>query len=129
MFNQLYHYFAVNYLFTKYQPGFRPLHSTLTALLEATNEWYANMDKGLTNLVVALDLAKAFDTVSHQILISKLQYYGINGISLESFKSYLRERMQCCVVENSISEPKPTWYILWCSTRINIRTAIVYNIH
>jgi len=58
------------------------------------------------NLVVALDLAKAFDTVSHQILISKLQHYGINGISLAFFKSYLSDRIQCCAVENSISTPK-----------------------
>jgi len=106
VFNQIYQYFAAHDLFTKYQSGFRPLHSTLTALLDATNDWYANMDKGLTNLVVALDLAKAFDTVSHQILISKLENYGINGISLEFFKSYLLSRKQCCVVENSFSEPK-----------------------
>lgn len=86
VFNQLYSYFSIHNLLTKYQTGFRPLHSTLTALLDATNEWYMNMDEGLTNLVVALDLAKAFDTVSHQVLITKLHYYGVNGVSLDFFQ-------------------------------------------
>ena len=46
----------------KHQSGFRSLHSTVTALLDATNEWYLNIDQGNTNAVVFLDLAKAFDT-------------------------------------------------------------------
>lgn len=106
VFNQLYNYFTTHQLLTKYQSGFRPLHSTLTALLDATNEWYTNMDEGLTNLVVALDLAKAFDTVSHQILIEKLHLYGVDGVSLDFFKSYLSDRKQCCIVQNEVSEPK-----------------------
>ena len=44
------------------QSGFRPYHSTETILLDSTNEWLKNMDKGLMNGVLFLDLKKAFDT-------------------------------------------------------------------
>ena len=55
------------------------------------------------NAVVFLDLKKAFDTVDHNILISKLSAYGIRGTSIEWFKSYLSERNQKCFINGSLS--------------------------
>ena len=49
--------------------------------------WYLNIDKGMTNLIVLLDLAKAFDTVSHNILLKKLELYGLKGVTLDWFSS------------------------------------------
>ncbi|CAB4024243.1 Hypothetical predicted protein, partial [Paramuricea clavata] len=69
MYDQMYEYLNQNNLFSKHQFGFRPYHSTTTTLLDYTNEWYTNMDRGLYNLVVFLDLKKAFDTVDHEILL------------------------------------------------------------
>ena len=69
--DQLYHYLNSNSLLSKNQSGFRSLHSTVTALLHLTNDWYLNIDKGENNLIELLDLAKAFDTVSHEILLKK----------------------------------------------------------
>ena len=54
------------------QSGFRFLHSTLTALIEATDSWAMDIDRGLVNAVVFLDLKKAFDTVDHDILSRKI---------------------------------------------------------
>ena len=65
--------------------------------------WYLNIDKGMTNLIVLLDLAKAFDTVSHNILLKKLELCGLNGVTLDWFSSHLSDRQQQCVVEGCVS--------------------------
>ena len=54
-------------LHTEYQSGFRLLQSTATALFDSTNQWYFNIDNDLVTSVVFLDLAKAFDTIDHNI--------------------------------------------------------------
>ena len=82
----------------KYQSGFRPKHSTETAVLNALNRWFLNIDQGKYNLVVFLDLRKAFDTVNHDILLKKLEHYGVHGTELKWFTSYLRDRKQYTVV-------------------------------
>jgi integrase len=91
---------------SKQQSGFRKLYSTETSLLQITDKWLMNIDKGLINSVLFLDLKKAFDTVNHQIILSKLEVYGIRNQALNLLKSYLDNRMQICVVEGIKSEPK-----------------------
>jgi len=103
VFNQLYDYLNKNGLLSSSQSGFRPTYSTATALLEATTEWLTNMDEGMLNCVTFLDLAKAFDTVNHSILLKKLSYYGIADQSIKWFESYLVDRSQKCYVNNTLS--------------------------
>ena len=64
VYDQLHRYLTENKLLCCYQSGFRTLPSTVTALIEATDRWSLNVDRGFVNAVVFLDLKKAFDTVN-----------------------------------------------------------------
>ena len=103
IYDQVYGYLTENNLISSQQSGFRSLHSTATALLEATDNSAFNIDKGSVNAVVFLYLKKAFDTVDHTILLSKLFEYGIRGVAYEWFRSYLDNRNQQCFVNGSLS--------------------------
>ena len=67
IYDQLYVHLTKYSFLSKHQRCFRSLHSTVTALLEASDSWALNIDRGLINAVVFVDLKKAFDTVDHEI--------------------------------------------------------------
>ena len=94
IYDQLYQYLNENGLLNGGQSGFRLLHSTLTALLETNDSWCVNIDRGLLNGVIFIDLKKAFDTIDHEIILKKLTKYGVDQDALKWFKSYLTNRMQ-----------------------------------
>ena len=103
IYDQLYSYLNGNNLLTSCQSGFRSLHSTHTALIEAVNSWCTNIDKGLLNGVIFIDLKKAFDTIDHKVAITKLAKFGLDSTSLTWFQSYLENRNQQCHVNGHSS--------------------------
>ena len=86
------------------QYGFRINHSTAYALIQLYDKLSDAIDKGNVTLGLFIDLSKAFDTVSHDILLAKLEFYGVRGVALEWFKSYLSCRSQF-VQYNGYSSP------------------------
>ena len=102
--DQYYNFLLSNHLLYSHQSSFRRLHSVLTCLLKCTNDWYLNTENGKYTLVTFIDLKKAFDTVNHEILVKRLQIYGIRGKELLWFKSYLSHRKQCCKVSGKLFE-------------------------
>ena len=87
MYKRLKSFFEINGLFYE-------KHSTQHALIDIVNRIQNNMDKGLFSCGVFIDLKKAFDTVDHDILLGKFYRYGITGVILEWFSSYLREGLK-----------------------------------
>ena len=104
VFDQLYEHLSQNLLLSKYQSGFRPKHSTMSALIQMCDQWLENMDNGMLNGVVFLDIRKAFDSIDHSILLKKMnEQFGVDGAELKWFESYLTKRQQVCFVNGHIS--------------------------
>ena len=96
--NQLYKYFISNNLLSPSQYGFKKNICTAQAVNDTFNEILQNLNKKHTTCAVFLDLSKAFDTIDHNILINKLNKYGIRGCPLALFENYLTMRYQYTVV-------------------------------
>ena len=92
MFNQIHKHFHSNNLYSDNRYVFREKHSTELATLEITYIIVQELDQSATPLNIYLDLSKAFDTIDHNILLDKLNYYGINGVALDLRKNYLCNR-------------------------------------
>ena len=101
---QLVQHLTDNHLPHPLQSGFRSGHSTSTALLHCTNDWYAALDCGLLVGVLFLDVSKAFDTVDHRLLVKKLSSLGVAPQACEWMESYLEHRAQSTLMGNSIAE-------------------------
>ena len=106
VFNQVYKYLVENELLCSNQHGFRPKHSTLTALLSITEDFYRKLDDGYVIGIVTLDLEKAFDLISYDILLKKLEYYGFDQNVLCWLKDYFNGREQCTSVNGKMSSTR-----------------------
>lgn len=100
---QLSSYLHCNDLLFPYQSGFRPTHSTQTLLLHCLNTWYMALDRKQYVGVVFLDISKAFDTVNHDLLLTKLSQLGLSPSASSWFRSYLSNRSQVTRVGDSFS--------------------------
>ena len=104
--DQITTYLDSNDLIHKHQYGFRKNHSTEYAALHIVNYLNYEMDRNRTPTNVYLDLSKAFDTLSHHILLRKLKHYGVCDSALNLMKSYLENRKQFVQFDECISEMK-----------------------
>ena len=93
-----------NSLSSSFQSAYRIFHSTETTLLKIHNDLILAMDRGEVTSLILLDLSAAFDTVDHSILLTRLQnWFGLDGLSLDWFSSYLSLRSQAVSINDSIS--------------------------
>ena len=86
------------------QYGFRESHSTINAVTKFITDTLISLENKQSSLSAFLDLSKAFDTIDHNILIQKLDFYGIRGHSLQWFQSYLSNRQQFVKYGNETSD-------------------------
>ncbi len=87
-----------------YQFGFRKEHSTEQAIIELTDKLKSLIDNKQLTCGLFLDFSKGFDTVNHKIHLEKLQKYGIRGVPLQWFTSYLTNRQQYVRINTTDSE-------------------------
>ena len=92
-------------LLSPFQCGFRRNHSTEFAAIAFSDYIRRGMDLGLLTGAVFIDLRKAFDSVDHEILISKLESYGLKDIELDWFRNYQTDRKQLVSFGKEISDP------------------------
>jgi hypothetical protein len=99
---QLFDYLEVHNLIDRNQHGFRPGRSISSAGVEFIEHIIDSVDKGNITIGVFMDLTKAFDSVSHEVLLKVLSLHGVEKRELQWFQSYLQGRSQYVEVLNNI---------------------------
>ena len=107
MYNRLFDYINENRLLYKYQFGFQKGKSTNMAIILLVDKISEALENGDIAIGVFLDFSKAFDTVDHEILLKKLDIYGVRGKTKEWFSDYLSNRKQ---------------YVTYCGFKSNSKT-------
>ena len=106
MHKQLYAFLEQHEVLFENQFGFRKKCSTAHSLIEITEKIKESIDNQMFGCGIFIDLKKAFDTVNHEILLRKLEHYGIRGPALKWFESYLTNRKQYVFYNGISSETK-----------------------
>ena len=139
VYDRLYTFLIANKLLNNDQYGFRKFHSTEYAIVKL----YDRVSSALTNhehvIGVFMDLSKAFDTLDHSILLKKLYHYGIRGIPLDWFRSYLSCRSQYTTFNNAKSSMSsitcgvpqgsilgPLLFLIYVNDIPNVSTSLQY---
>ena len=124
MYKRIYQSLTENNIIYDLQFGFRKNFSTAHALTNFTENIRQALDEGYIGCGIFVDLQKAFDTVNHEILLAKLNHYGVRGVSNDWFRSYLSNPQQyvsingydsgltkinCGVLQGSVLGPLLFW--------------------
>ena len=102
--NRIYKHCETYNILDERQGGFRPNHSTCKTTAYFINDIYKAMNDNNILIATNIDAMKAFNTVNHNILLKKIERYGIRGLGLEWLRNYLTDRYQCTIANDIISE-------------------------
>ena len=110
MYSRLYGFIEKSAILFHTQHGFQPGRSPFMSLLSMQDKISNAIENNEYSIGIFFDLAKAFDTVNHKILLKKLENYGIRGLQLEWFKNYLSNRQQRVYCNGTYSESREIKY-------------------
>ena len=122
---RLYSFLEKNSLLFKQQYGFRNKLSTNHTLIDITNRIQEACDNGQYACGIYVDFKKAFDTVNHNILLDKLAHYGVRGIEINWFKTYLTNKKQ----HVTVSGQKSNNALIECGVPQGSRFTALFDIH
>lgn len=113
IYTRIFNFFNQQNLFYSHQYGFRPRSNTQTAAAEMISKLESWLDEGRISAAIFIDIMKAFDTIRHSTLLTKLKYYGIRGRTYFLIHDYLKNRKQCTVIGEEISnQQEVTWGVI-----------------
>ena len=112
MYSRVYSFLDQTNQIYKSQYGFRARHSCEHAIAKVIGEIVKNKEKNKHMVGLFLDLSKAFDTLDHKIVLEKMEVYGIRGVALQWFESYLtaRKLRVKCTTASSGNETKSRFF-------------------
>ena len=110
IYKRLFNFLSNFHILYDQQFGFRSKHSTDMALIQLVDNLSNSLSEKLHSVGVFIDLSKAFDTIDHTILLSKLEHYGVRGIAHQWFANYLSNRKQYTTVKNCDCSPLTVHY-------------------
>ena len=124
--SRLVNYFYRHNLWNNIQFGFQKGLSTQDAVIHLTEKIYENLNDKLSTVAVYIDFSKCFDTLNRNILLRKMEAYGIRGTVLALFSSYLDQRQQAVLINNYLSDYQ---YISTGVPQGSVLAAILYLIY
>ena len=106
VYSRVYNFLSTTGQICETQYGFRANHSCEHAVAQVVGSVLKNLENKKSTITVMLDLSKAFDTIEHTIMLKKLELFGVRGVCLTWFRSYLENRRMRvkCRVTNSQNE-------------------------
>ena len=131
MYTHLYKFITKNNIFYKKQYGFCSKHSCEQAIQDLYGHILQNKEDSFKTAAIYLDLSKAFDTLSHDMLLTKLEIYGIRGISNEWFKSYMTNRylqVKCHTLSCNKTELSEQYKITYGTAQGSCLGPLLFNI-
>ena len=131
IYKRLYNFISNNNIFYSKQYGFRSNHSCEQAIQDLYGQLINSKEEGLKSIAVFLDLSKAFDTLPHELLLTKLNIYGIRGLANNWFKSYLTNHKlytKCKTLSSNIIEKDKQYSITHGTAQGSCLGPLLFNI-
>ena len=112
VYKRVYHFLTNTGQICETQYGFRSKHSCEHAIAQVVGSVLKNLEMKKSTIAVMLDLSKAFDTIEHEIMIKKLELFGVRGVCLDWFRSYLKDRQMRvkCRATNTQDETRSEYH-------------------